>query len=155
MRHFRPRSRPARGFTLLEVLIGLSILTAGILAIVALFPATMQANEAAELRTIGASLLAMKAEEVRRDNDANDKLINAIKTLAAPTAPVTFPYEPRLAYMFSSTTILYQKRDAAGTVVDDPNDPRDDPGTARIIVQISPTFRPGKAYILDELRFEK
>lgn len=150
------RSQPRRaGFTLLEVLIGLSILTAGILAIIALFPTTMRGNEQAELRTIAASLMAMKAEEIRRDNDASDKLINAIKTLPAPTDPVTFPFEPRLAYRFSSTTILYQKRDAAGAITDDPADPRDDSGVARIIVQIAPTFRPGKAYVLDELRFDK
>ncbi len=148
-------SSASGGFTLLEVLIGLSILTAGILAIMAVFPSTMKSSEMAELRTIGAFLGQMKVEEIRRDYDQNGKLMNAIKTLSQPTDPIPFAMEPRLAYRLSSTTMIYLHRDAAGNVFDDPTDPRDDPGVARVIVQISPLFRPGKQVILDEFRFDR
>lgn len=144
-----------RGFTLLEALIGMAILLAGIVSIMAYLPKMLEADEAAELRTIGAGLALMKLEEIRRDNDANGRLLNAIKSLPGPTAPTTFPFEPRLAYRFSSTTVLYQHFDNVGNLIDEPTDPRDDPGVARVIIQISPQFRPGKEYILDEYRFDE
>lgn len=144
-----------RGFTLLEVMIGLALLLVGILAIIAYFPYMLRSAEAAELRTIGSGLALMKLEEIRRDNDDNGRLLNAIKSLPGPTDPVTFPMEPRLAYRFSSTTILYKHHDAAGNLIDEPTDPRDNPGVARVIIQISPEFRPGKEFILDEYRFDE
>lgn len=151
-----PLRRPgARAFTLLEVVIGLSILTVGIVLLMAAFPYTLKSDESAELRTLGAALAALKIEEVRRDNDANDRLIDAIRNLAAPTDPVDFALERRLAYRFHSQTMLYAKTDAFGNPFDDPLDPRDDPGVARVIVMISPNFRPGKPTILDEYRFDK
>ena len=58
----------------------------------------MKGNEMAELRTEGATLAMMKIEEIRRDNDENNKLITTIKSLPQPTDPVPFGTEPRLAY---------------------------------------------------------
>lgn len=141
------------GFTLLEVLIGISILTVGVLIILMAFPQHMKSNEIAELRTIGAALANMKIEELRRDNDENDKLINAIRLMTTPTEPIPFSLDQRLAYQISNETFLYRTRNALGVVVDDPDDPRDDPGVPRIIVLINPEFRPGNAAILDEYRF--
>lgn len=143
------------GFTLLEVVIGMSILTVGLVSLLVSFPHTLKSDEMAELRTLGAAYALLKMEEVRRDNDANDKMIDTLRTLRAPTPPVDFPFDPRLAYSFSSTTVLYENRDAAGNVVNDPIDPRDDPNVPRVIVQISPRFRPANPTILDEYRFDK
>jgi type II secretory pathway pseudopilin PulG len=147
--------RARQAFTLLEVLIGMAILLTGVVGVIALFPTVTRSNEIAELRSIGATLALMKIEEIRRDNDENDKLINSIKNLSSPTPPIPFPSEPRLSYSFSSTTVLYVNRDSSGNIVDDPLDPRDDPGIARVIVQISPQYRPGKAQILDEYMFDQ
>lgn len=134
-----------RGFTLLEVFIGLSILTVGILVVLQLFPYTIRANERAELRTIGAALAMQKIEEIRRDNDQGSRLIDGIKSLTSPTAPVPFAADPRLAYRLSGVTMLYSDSGVA-------NDPRDDVGVARVIIQESPSFR-SRPVILDEYRF--
>jgi type II secretory pathway pseudopilin PulG len=134
------------GFTLLEVLLGMSILAAGVLAVLGLFPWTLRANERAELRTLGAALGMMKVDEIRRDNPTSPTLatlIGEIESLTVPTDPVTFPLEPRLAYRFSGVTMLYQGTD----------DERSSPGVARVIIQESPTFR-SNPVILDEFRFQ-
>ena len=90
----RIRKPGARGFTLLEVMIGLSILTVGIVSVMALHPFTLRANEDAELRTIAASLAMMKIEEARRDNDENDKFKMAILNLTEPTEAIPFAIDP-------------------------------------------------------------
>lgn len=154
----RPKRSPSpfeQAFTLLEVLVSMAILTAGILSIIAIFPSIMKGNEAAELRTIGATLAMMKVEEIRRDDDENSKFMQAIKTLPAPTDPVPFASDPRLAYRISSTTMLYQHRDNSGAIVDDPADPRDNPNIPRIIIQVSPLYRPSNPVILDEYMFDE
>lgn len=141
------RSGGGEAFTLLEVLLGLSILTAGILAVLALVPWTLRANERAELRTLAASLGMMKIAEIRRDNPTTGSvatLIGEIQDLTTPTDPITFPFEPRLAYRFSGETILY-------TGV---NDERSSSGVARVIIQESPDFRPNPI-ILEEFRFDQ
>ncbi len=135
------------GLTILEVLVGISILLVGILSLMTFFPAILRANERAELRTIGGGLALMKIEELRRDDDLNDQLIESIRNLTAPTPAITFPHEPRLAYRFSGVTALY----TAG--ITDPDDSRDDPGIARVIIQESPNFRANPS-ILDEYRFQ-
>ena len=151
---FRCSSRSARraSFTILEVLVGLAVLTAGILSILAVFPATLRGNQSAELRTLAASLAMMKIEEVRRDNDETNFLIGGIQNLTEPTEPVVFALERRLAYRFSGVTMLHIKIDASGAIIDDPDDPRDDPGVARVIIQESPTFR-SRPKIIAEFRF--
>lgn len=134
------------GFTLLEVLLGLSILTAGILAVLALFPWTLRANERAELRTMAAALGMMKVEEIRRDNPTTSSLstlVSEIESRTTPTEPITFPFEPRLAYRFSGETILYT----------DKNDERSSSGVARVIIQESPDFRPNPI-VIEEFRFD-
>lgn len=138
--------RDRQAFTLLEVLLGLSILSAGLLAVLALFPWTLRANERAELRTLAAALGMLKVEEIRRDNPTTASLltfIGSIEGLTVPTDPITFPLEPRLAYRFSGETMLY-----AGT-----NDERSSSGVARVIIQESPDFRTNPI-VLEEFRFE-
>jgi Tfp pilus assembly protein PilV len=134
-----------RGFTILEVFIGLSILTVGVLVILQMFPYTLRANERAELRTIGAALAMQKIEEIRRDNDVGNRLLDGIKGLTTPTQPVAFASEPRLAYRLSGVTMIYTNTGVA-------NDPRDDVGVARVIIQEAPGYR-SRPQILDEYRF--
>jgi type II secretory pathway pseudopilin PulG len=141
-----PGHKQDEAFTLLEVLLGLSILTAGILAVLALFPWTLRANERAELRTLAAALGMMKVEEIRRDNPATGSLstlVDEIESLTTATEPITFPFEPRLAYRFSGETLLYT----------DKNDERSSSGVARVIIQESPDFR-ANPVIIEEFRFD-
>lgn len=145
-----PRTRAA--FTILEVLVGVSLMTIGIVTIMALFPYTLKTNERAELRTLGASLAYMKIEEIRRDNDDEGKLLNGIRAMTRPSDPVPFASDWRLAYRLSGVTMLYQHRNGSGSLVDDPGDPRDDPGVARVIIQENPDFRKDPQ-IFDEYRF--
>ncbi len=159
---FNSKQLSLRGFTLLEVLIGMGILTAGVISVMWMYPSTMKANEMAELRTLGAMLAMSKVEEIRRDNDELDKLINGIKNMTAPSSLITFPMEPRLAYAFSARSELYINRDNAGMVIDDPTDPRDNPGIPRVHIYISPTFRGGqkvnfygRLQPIDEYMFDK
>jgi prepilin-type N-terminal cleavage/methylation domain-containing protein len=133
------------GFTLLEVLVGLSILTAGILSIMAIFPLMLRVQTDAEVLAIGASLAQMKAEEIRRDDDRNGSLVGAIRNMSTPSDPITFPREPRLAYSFSGRSLMYSS--AAN-----PDDPRAADGVARVIIRYSASFRPSQDVIY-ELRF--
>lgn len=134
-----------RAFTLLEAIVSLSILLVGIVMIIVLFPRFLISAREAELESKAVMLAQMKAEEIRRDDDTSGTLINAIRNLPAPTAPLTFTQDPELAYQFSGTSILYEGETPAG-----------DPGVARVIIRYSPEFResasPNKD-ILYELRF--
>jgi type II secretory pathway pseudopilin PulG len=141
-----------RGFTVLEALIGVAVMAAGIAVIMAVFPVTLRGADRAELQSLGAALAMMKIEEIRRDDDEGGRLIAAIEALTEPTEPIVFPLDPRLAYRFSGVTVLYVRRDNAGVIIDDPDDPRDDPGVARVIIQTAPI--PGaEEEILGEFRF--
>ena len=73
-------------------------------------------------------------------------MIEAIRSLTEPTDLVVFPHEPRLGYRFSGVTVLYDDG------VDDADDPRDDPGVARVIIEENPAFWTNPA-VLDEYRF--
>jgi prepilin-type N-terminal cleavage/methylation domain-containing protein len=133
-----------RGFTLIEVLVGLSILTAGVLAIMAIFPVLLRTQAEAEMLTIAASLAQMKAEEIRRDDDRNGSLVTAIRNLTEPTTPLVFPHERRLTYSFSGRSLRYGSVDAS--------DPRGSDGVARVIIRYAPDFRPSQDVVY-EFRF--
>ncbi len=134
-----------RGVTLLEAIVSLSILLIGIVMILMLFPTFLVSARDAEMESKAVMLAQMKAEEIRRDDDTSGTLVNAIRNLPAPTAPVEFAQEPDLAYQFSGTSILYEGETPDG-----------DPGVARVIVRYAPSFRlspsPNKD-VLFELRF--
>jgi type II secretory pathway pseudopilin PulG len=134
-----------RGFSLLEAIVALTILLAGILAIIMFFPETLVSARQAEMRTKATVLAQMKAEEIRRDDDTSNTLVNAIKALPVPTAPITFAQDRDLAYQFSGQSLLYSGETPAG-----------DPNIARVIIRYSPEFRtspnPNKD-VLYELRF--
>ena len=139
------RHLPAsRGLTLLEVLVGLAILTAGLVSIAAVFPYTLKAQRHAEMLTLAAPLAQMKVEEIRLMDDRNGRLKNAIRALTEPTPPIAFLSEPRLAYSFCGRTLMY----AGG----DPADPRATPGVARVIIRYAAAYRPEQGVVY-ELRF--
>lgn len=101
------RAAGRRGLSLLEVLIALAILTAGILTIMAIFPYTLRAQRDAELLSEAAALAQMKVEEIRRDSP-NGILAGEIENMDKPAEPaIIFPNESRLAYTFSGKTLLY------------------------------------------------
>ncbi len=138
--------RNKRAFTLLEVLVSLAILLAGILAILNFFPLSLKANREAELVSQAALLAQLKAEEIRRDLKSNGDLINQIKILRTPTEPVQFPQNPNLAYSFCGVSLIDTN--------DDPQDPADDYGVARIIIFIDKSYTPG-GKVIYELRFDE
>jgi len=140
-----PRSGRRRGFSLLEVIVGLSILTAGILAVMTIFPLTLRGQRDAELLTIAAALGQMKVEEIRRDDDRTGRLVSEIRNLTTPSDPIVFPIEPRLSYSFSGRTIRY-----ANTGI--PDDPRAADSVARVIIRYSPQYRASQD-VVDEVRF--
>ncbi|HNR29254.1 MAG TPA: prepilin-type N-terminal cleavage/methylation domain-containing protein [Candidatus Hydrogenedentes bacterium] len=59
------RQRNAAGFTLVEVIVALTILTVGIVAIMQLFPASMSQSRVAAERTVVASLAKTELGKVR------------------------------------------------------------------------------------------
>ena len=143
-RAFRPR-RQTLGFSLLEVVVSLIILLIGIAGILIYFPSALRANDRAVILSEAALLAHAKAEQIRHDPNA-PALIRKIRAMTVPTAPVVFAENPNLAYRFSGVSLL--------DPVDDPNDPRDDHGVARIIVQHAEGYRPA-GRILFELRFDE
>lgn len=139
------RRHSSLGFSILEVLIALGILLAGVVAVAGFFPSVLKANARSIDQSVAAYLAQMKAEEIRRDNNVSGALVAGIRNLKTPTAPATFPLDSRFAYSFSGVSLLYP------TV--DPADPRSTAGVARIIVRYAANYRPS-AEILYELRFD-
>ncbi|HQH13080.1 MAG TPA: prepilin-type N-terminal cleavage/methylation domain-containing protein, partial [Candidatus Sumerlaeota bacterium] len=70
-----------KGFSLLEVLVSVAILLAGIISIVNFFPLGLKAQYRAADLSRAALLANMKAEEIRRDCDKAGELLNAIRNL--------------------------------------------------------------------------
>lgn len=145
MKFRHTRSARRRGFSLLEVLVALAVLTAGVLAIAAVFPKTLQAGNESLILTQAAALAQMKAEEIRRDNDRGGQLVDSIKNLPNPTDPVQFPREPRLTYSFSNRSLLYTA---------DPSDPRAAAGVPRVIIRYAAEYRKSQDVVY-ELRFDQ
>ena len=134
------------GFTLLEVLISLAILLAGIITIINFFPLSLKANRQAELISQSALLAQLKAEEIRRDLKSNGDFLDRIKSLRTPTTPIQFPQNHNLAYCFCGISLL--------DPVDDPKDHSDDYGVARVIIRLDKSYDPGERVIY-ELRFDE
>jgi prepilin-type N-terminal cleavage/methylation domain-containing protein len=142
------RKPGSRGFSLLEILVSLAILLAGVVTILFLFPNTLRAGSQAALRTEAALLAQMKAEEVRRDDDAysSGTLVTAIAALTDPTAPIPFPQQPNLTYSFSGKSLLYPENSTEFPVM------LWAPGVARVIVRYAPEYRQSQD-VVHELRF--
>lgn len=130
---------------MLEVLVALGILLAGVVAVASFFPSALKANTRSIDQSIAAYLAQMKAEEIRRDNNTSGALVAAVRNMKTPTAAATFPLDPRFAYSFSGVSLLFP------TV--DPKDPRSAAGVARIIIRYATTYR-ASGDILYELRFD-
>ena len=133
-----------RGFSLVEVLVSLAILLAGILTIINLYPLSLKANRRAIDISKAVVLAQLKAEEVRRDAGGVNLFLSNIKALTTPTEPRVFPEEPYLTYSFCGKSLI--------DPIDDPDDPRDDIGVARVIIRYNRAFRPSED-VLYELRF--
>ena len=135
-----------QGYSLVEVVVSLAILLAGVISIVAVFPWSLRAHQQAADVSAAVLLAGKKAEEIRRDNDRNSDLILQLRLLRTPTPPLPFNEDERLTYSFSGVSLI--------DPVDDPGDPRDDIGVARIIVRYNQKFRSSQQ-ILYELRFDE
>ncbi|HPS02399.1 MAG TPA: prepilin-type N-terminal cleavage/methylation domain-containing protein [Candidatus Sumerlaeota bacterium] len=138
---FRPRAGRS-AFTLVEVLVSMTILLIGIVAIAGFFPARMRQNQRAIDTSTAAYLAQLKAEELRRDTapgGAARDAIRTIKNLTSPTPPVAFGFDSRFAYSFS------------GVSVQNPDAPK---RVARVIVRYNQAFRPQQE-VLYELAFDR
>lgn len=144
-------ARATHAFSIAEIVVSLAILMAGIVGIVSFFPTTLRHNQRAMDSSIAAYLAQLKAEEIRRDQNSDISGVNLIDVIRArtapmaPTAPITFPPDPRFAYSFYGQSLL---------------DPKE-PSSARVIVGYSAKFRPrpkvlvsGDTEILFELVFQ-
>ena len=134
------------GWSLIEVLVSLGVLLAGIVGIALYFPSTMETRAEAGYIAEAIMLANRKAQEARRDNDSAGRLINAIKAQGSPTVPIRFPEQPNLTYQFQNFSAV--------DTIDDPGDPRDDIGVARVVIRYATEFRP-TADFLYELRFDQ
>ncbi len=136
--------RAGRGFSLIEVLFAVAVLTIGIVGILQLFPPSLRATNEAALRGRAALLAQQKAEEIRRDDARGAQILETIANLPDPTDPVPFTEDDRLVYQFHSRSLL--EPDGEG------DDPAFEPGVPRVIVRFNPEFGDGK--VLHELRFD-
>ncbi len=136
--------RSASGYSLVEVLVSMAILLAGLLAILNFFPQSFRANADAAIKAKASLFAQTKAEEIRRDWTQADPLINMIRNLTAPTAPIVFPDDTRLTYSFCGVSLI--------DPIDTPGDPRDDYGVARVIIRYAASYRPSEDVVY-ELRF--
>ncbi len=135
-----------RAYSLLEVLVSVAILLAGILSIVNLFPMSLRAQHRAADVSHAAFLAQLKAEEIRRDDDRLNSMMNAIRGLRAPTEILTFPNDSRFAYCFCGISLIDPR--------DDADDPRDDYNVPRVIIMYSKEYK-GENEILYEMRFDQ
>jgi len=135
-----------RGFTLVEVLVALAILLAGIIAVVQLFPVSLEASNEAVLKGNATVLAEQKVEELRRDRDRQAQIIQAVRNRNTPTDPVVWPMDERLTYSYSGVSVLFDQ--------DTPGNPADDVGVARVIVRVAPEFDPNQR-VLVEMRFDQ
>lgn len=138
--HLRRRTT---AFSLLEALIALTILLAGIVAVVQFFPLLFESSSQSMLRTRAALLAQQKASEIMRDDDSSHTLALAIAARTTPTTPVAWPEEQSLSYCFSGRSLLYPVTDPRGT-----------PNVARVIIRLSAAYRPSEDVIY-ELPFYK
>ncbi len=133
--------RGVRGFSLVEVLVSMAILLAGLLAILNFFPQSFRANANAAIRAEASLLAQTRAEEIRRDWSQTEPLLTTIRTLTAPTAPVTFPEDTRLAWSYCGVSLLEP--------IDTPGNPADDYGVARVIIRYAASFRPSEDVVYE------
>lgn len=138
--------RPRAAYTLVEVLVALVVLLVGIIAIVQLFPVSLQGNREAELRGAAALLAQQKVDELRRDRDSLDIVLAEVRARTTPTPPIPWSLDDRLAYAYSGVSELSPD--------DTPADPTDDHGVARVIVSLNKAFDPS-GRVLYELRFDR
>ena len=75
------RAIPESGFTLLEVVIALTILAVGIMAVMSLFPASLAQQRVAAERTVIAALARTQLSEVRSGGAGASLSIGSIPSL--------------------------------------------------------------------------
>lgn len=143
-RRLRRLARTRRGFTLIEVLVALALLLGGIVAIVQLFPVSLNANLDAELKGNAAVLAQLKVQEFVRDYDEQLEIYQAPGGILAMGAQDpnnletwTWEVDPRLTYSYASESATGEGPSGVGYV----------------IVRLAPSLDPDQRVIY-ELPFE-
>ena len=80
-----PSVRPARGFTIIEVLVALTILAIGMLGMGRLFIVTLQGNASATSRTVAVNLAADLADRIRANRTATSNYAGTSPIAVVPT----------------------------------------------------------------------
>jgi prepilin-type N-terminal cleavage/methylation domain-containing protein len=142
----KDKTTERRGFSLLEVVVAMLIFVIGVVALASFFVLNLRQNQRALDMSTAAFLAQQKAEEIRRDDSSGRDIIAEIKTMTTPSAPTTFPNDPRFAYRYCGRSVV--------DPVSRPGDVRTYYGVARVIVQYDAAFRPAQD-ILYELRFDR
>jgi len=134
-----------RGYSIVEVLVAMTILLVGIAGTLAFFAPTLQAAEEANDRSIAALLAQQRVEEVRRDADRFENFPDGIRSLVTPSALVVYAYDDRFAWQYCGRSLLEPIDTIASS--------DDDWFVPRVIVRYNPAFR-ADSKVLFELRFE-
>ena len=80
-----PGTRSARGFTIIEVLVALTILAIGMLGLGRLFIVTLQGNASATSRTVAVNLAADLADRIRANRTATTNYAGTSPIATVPT----------------------------------------------------------------------
>ncbi|MDX2176031.1 MAG: prepilin-type N-terminal cleavage/methylation domain-containing protein [Candidatus Sumerlaeia bacterium] len=136
--------RARRGFTFTEVLVALLVFLIGIVGVWAVFPAALKSVRESSAKGRAILLAQQKVEEMRRDANLANSLINEISALPAPSTALPMPTDDSLTYSFSGESLQFPVPDAS--------EPASTPGVPRVIVRYAPDFRDTEP-VLYELRF--
>lgn len=104
----------SRGFTLVEVVVAMTILLGGIVGMAQFFPTALSQNRHSADVTSAAYLAQMKGEEVRRNDiyyaldtpAGTTPTIAQISQLAIPSTSTVFVEDDRFAYVYSGRSLM-------------------------------------------------
>lgn len=131
-----------KAYSLVEAIVALTILLAGLLVAVRVFPAVLDSSSRAADLTQASLLAQQKAAEIIRDDDTSHSLARAVALRTTPTEPVLWPGDPRFTYSFSGRSLLFPETDPI----------RGAPNVARVIVRYAKSYRSNEDVVY-ELRF--
>lgn len=102
-----------RGFTILETLIAVAVLTVGILAVMSLFPVSLQSAKSAEQSTVAANLIQAQIETLVSDGYGNIAVgvIEAKHRLAGAADSPYYYYQRQTAAEYVDANLSHSDAD--------------------------------------------
>jgi prepilin-type N-terminal cleavage/methylation domain-containing protein len=111
MSFFRQLSRSTRGFTLIEVMIAVVILSVGLLALMAMQIVSIKANAFSSEMTYSTMLAQQQLETLK-----NLSFTDANLTATTPSTPHTLPLPPNIDAKGGSYSVSWQVADTTTTM---------------------------------------